>query len=153
MTETFAFEIPGEVPSKKNSRRLAMAGGRLRSFPSKAHERWHRTAMAEIAMQKAGRIGIPLGMRLRVDCTFYHADRRRRDHNNQMASVLDLLVDSGIVKDDSWDIVAEESCRGEFRKGNGGAKIEIRILSEVTDENCRDAAVADQAVREQPEEQ
>lgn len=141
MKPGFVVEISGEVPSKKNSRRIFMAGGRTVSVPSGRHAKWYRSALAEITSAKVGCL-FPIKGRLRVDCTFYHGDRRRRDHNNQMASILDLLVDAGIIADDSWDIVAEEFCKGRLRKGLGGARIEIGLLKpEVNDETNSEFAV------------
>lgn len=127
MKDFVVFEIAGEVPSKKNSRRLVTSGGRVRSLPSAAHEKWHRGAVLAIRSQNGGK-PLPCRECVRVDCAFFHGDKRRRDHNNQMASILDLLVDAGVIADDSWDIVGEESCRGEYRKGRAGARIEITIL-------------------------
>lgn len=38
---------------------------------------------------------------------FYHADLRRRDSDNGTSSILDVLVDAEILKDDNWQIVRQ----------------------------------------------
>lgn len=37
-----------------------------------------------------------------ISVTFIHADLRRRDGDNQLASIQDLLVAAGVIADDCW---------------------------------------------------
>ena len=41
--------------------------------------------------------------RVRVSIAFHHGDLRRRDSDNGTSSILDLMVDCGILKDDCGD--------------------------------------------------
>lgn len=38
---------------------------------------------------------------------FTHGDRVRRDSDNGVSSILDLLVDCGILPDDNWMVVSK----------------------------------------------
>lgn len=93
----YEYTLAGEVPSKKNSRVTNRRTGR--SFPNRRFVEWHKGAFAEVASQ--GIPSEPLGC-ANVVVTFIHTTRRRRDGDNQLSSVLDLLVDAGVLKDDSW---------------------------------------------------
>lgn len=96
---TFKITLRGETPSKKNSRVNTRSG---RSFPSKNYSQWHAGAVSEIKRQwEGGPLAEPLGVVL----VFLHKDKRRRDSDNQASSVLDTLVDAGVLQDDSWRIV------------------------------------------------
>jgi len=90
--------LRGNIPSKKNSRRPFIRGGRILNFPSKEHEAWHREAILQI-----GRFcpALPYA-KCRVEITFYPATRRRSDLTNKAESIMDLLVDSGFIIDDNW---------------------------------------------------
>lgn len=102
----FNFMIEGETPAKKNSR-LTLKNGR--TIPGKKFREWHESAMAQIFEQKirykaSGKV-FPVETKSCVSVIFYHADKRRRDSDNALSSVLDALVDGGIFVDDSWQIV------------------------------------------------
>ena len=118
--EGASFVISGVVPSKKNSRINTGSG---KSFPSERFTEWHRRCTSELFPQRAGlkTISQPVSLSVR----FTHADARRRDSDNMLSSVLDLLVDCRILLDDDWKIVrrisvvnvqgGEPSCRIEIR--------------------------------------
>lgn len=97
--------IEGRVPSKKNSKRRIMRGGRVFMVPSEAHEAWHRDASYQIAKFRPER---PLE-RCEVAITIYAADRRRADLTNAAESLMDLLVDNGFIVDDNWFVVGENT--------------------------------------------
>ena len=85
--------ITGHIPSKKNSKRLVR--GRLIS--SKAYMKWHDEKMWEMKQYKA-----PKHFFGTVRLTFYARDKRKNDLTNKAESIMDLLVDSGILPDDNW---------------------------------------------------
>lgn len=123
----YSAEIAGEVPSKKNSKRLARArNGRQYLLPSAFHERWHKSSVLQV--KAAGRPSVPIVGACFVELDFTHGDRIKRDHNNQAASVLDLLVDTGVIADDNWFVVDKEFYHGHYEKGNGGVKVRIFSL-------------------------
>ncbi len=49
------------------------------------------------------RNAIPLRVRCTVDIKFFAHDARRFDLTNKAESVMDLLVDAGIIEDDNCD--------------------------------------------------
>lgn len=119
----YKFVLSGETPPKKNSR-ITLRNGR--TIPSKRYTEWHSNAIAELLWQK--RPELPLKDRYIIRFHFIHGDLRRRDSDNQVSSVLDVLQDSQIIIDDSWQIVEQIEIRNSYEKGNAKVKIEI--------ENC-----------------
>ena len=111
--------IPGEVPSKKNSRINTRSG---RSFPSRAYQRWHDMAMFHAITQAKGKKA-PDPCEITV--TLIHGDMRRRDCDNGLSSVLDMLVDSGILSDDDWKHVRNLKVLAFHRKGKPECRVEI----------------------------
>lgn len=112
------LEIKGRVPSKKNSRINTRFG---RSFPSKAYKEWHEDASWQLYTQKK-----PMGLtKAQVELHFYMPDNRRADLTNKAESVMDLLVDVGVLKDDSWQVVNTIILKGELNKEN--PRVEIFI--------------------------
>ncbi len=95
--------LPGRVPSKKNSKRIVNAGGRPRLISSEAFLAWHGEMMLHI---RPHRPKTPI-VRASVAITFFAENRRRFDLSNAAESVMDLLVDAGILADDSWEVVPE----------------------------------------------
>lgn len=91
------YSLGGEVPSKKNSRVTCRRTGR--SFPNRRFRDWHCGALADVLRQGVPAAPIPCAV---VRLHFLHSTLRRRDGDNQLSSVLDLLVDAGVLKDDSW---------------------------------------------------
>lgn len=112
----YIFTLRGEVPSKKNSRIATKSG---RNYPSKEYQEWHERAAREILTQE--RPKEPLKKCKRITMCFNHADKKRRDTNNQMASLFDLLVDCKVLKDDCWTITGIEAGFGKLSDEGDGA--------------------------------
>lgn len=90
--------LKGRIPSKKNEKRVYRVGNRCIVAPSKNFKEWHDVAMVELTLLKP-----PLGIELsHVELTFYSPDMRRADLTNKAESIMDLLVDGGVIVDDSW---------------------------------------------------
>lgn len=97
------ISIPGEVPAKKNSRINTRSG---RSFPSKRYSEWHGKAVFLLRKaQMEGQMPVDVDYPVTVQLTFCHGDNRRRDSDNGVSSVLDAMVDAGVLSDDCWRIV------------------------------------------------
>ena len=96
------FTIYGRVPSKKNSRNLFVRGGKLFNIPSKRYKEWHEEASAQLVPHLLQR---PLEKIKSIEVSFYAPDKRKSDLTNKTESIMDLLVDNGILEDDSWFIV------------------------------------------------
>jgi len=120
------FTIYGETPSKKNSRINTRNG---RSFPSKRYKMWHDDAIMQIAAFFDGKIPImPNDKKNKVSVIFYHGDLRDRDSDNQLTSILDMLKDAGVIKDDTWKIIKRGSFDNEYDKGNARCVVSLEIL-------------------------
>lgn len=118
------FLIQGEVPAKKNSRINTRSG---RSFPSRRYVEWHNSAVFGVRAQWGGK---PQETPCRIEVEFVHGDLRRRDGDNGLSSVLDLLVDAGVLEDDSWRQVPEISVRNGYEKGNPRCIVRISEMKE-----------------------
>lgn len=101
------FTLKGDVSSKKNNRQHVFAKGRLMVIPGRVHRRWHDDAVMQMKALKLK----PVIGRVRLHCDFYPSTKRRADCSNKFESVADLLVDMGIIADDNWFVVSEQSSR------------------------------------------
>lgn len=94
--------ILGDVPSKKNSKRIFVRNGRPVVLPSLSHQEWHEQAMWQLK-----RMGKPVpvkGYKI-MTLTFYPSNKRKADLSNKCESVMDLLVDAGFLEDDNYFVV------------------------------------------------
>jgi Holliday junction resolvase RusA-like endonuclease len=94
--------INGRIPSKKNSRCLFVRNGKLMNIPSAKYTTWHKEAMIQV-------LGTPkthaTSTNLDVEIDFFAPDKRASDLSNKAESIMDLLVDAGIISDDNWWVV------------------------------------------------
>ena len=123
------FIIEGETPAKKNSR-ITLPNGR--TIPSKNYRAWHKSALLQVEVMAIGHeaISYPVAISL----SFYHGDLRRRDSDNGTSSILDLLVDAGILADDNWQIVRILNVYNQSDKGHARCEIMISPLTIKTEE-------------------
>jgi len=94
--------LHGRVPSKKNSRKAIYTGGRTIMIPSDQYKMWHGGAMGEIIGTKA-----ITKYPVRVTISLWMPDAIRADLTNKAESIMDLLVDAGVLQDDNWNVVPE----------------------------------------------
>lgn len=113
------FVFYGETPSKKNSRINTRSG---RSFPNKKFVEWQKNAINQI--YKAGIFPCE-GKGFTIRMTFIHGDKRRRDSDNAVSSILDMLVKSGILPDDNWEVVKRIEVDNEYNKDHARCVVEI----------------------------
>lgn len=97
--------ILGNVPSKKNSKRIVTnrSTGKPFIISSKIHESWHTTAIPEMKKRWEGYqiTEYPIG----ITMTFFWKDLRRHDLDNGVATILDALKDAGVIEDDYYKFV------------------------------------------------
>lgn len=122
------FTLHGETPSKKNSRIFNTKT--KHSFPNKRYSEWHKKVCNELnyllltkKIQK-----IDTGKRVELITTFYHGTFIRRDSDNQLSSILDVLVDVGIIADDNWKIIPIKHIYDVYDKGNPRVEVEINEI-------------------------
>ena len=119
------LHIPLETPSKKNSRVVDRRTGR--TFPNKRFTEWHKAASSYLLQQGAHGAGEgPFAVYLE----FTHGDKIRRDSDNGVSSILDLLVDCGVLPDDNWMVVSKIVTTNLYDKGNPGVNISIIPLTD-----------------------
>ena len=118
--------LPFETPSKKNSRVVDRRTGR--SFPSKVYTAWHKSAAAYVRQNYPAE---SLGSGpFRIEMSFWHPTFRKCDADNKVSSILDLLVDLGIIDDDNWQVVAQLRVANYYAKNKPCAEIKIFPLTE-----------------------
>ena len=101
--------ISGSTPSKKNSRINTRSG---RSFPSSKYTAWHKDASLQI-------IGSKKITTEHLHISFIAGDKRKFDLTNKAESIMDLLVDNGILEDDNYSIIPTLTLKfGGYEKGN-----------------------------------
>lgn len=93
--------IYGRIPSKKNSTWTAIIRGRLIRLPSQKYKEWHKDASLQLRGTRTFKDKHIRGLRI----TFYAPDRRATDLTNKAESIMDLLVDNGVLEDDNWFVV------------------------------------------------
>lgn len=92
--------IYGETPSKKNSKQIIYVRGKPRIISSKNHASWHTQAIPQLYGIK------PVARQIEaIQLIFYPSTKRLFDLTNKAESIMDLLVDAGIIEDDNYTIL------------------------------------------------
>lgn len=112
--------ILGRVPSKKNSKIMVCRGKFPMLLPSVKYTEWHKDASAQlIGQQKISSDSLIL--------TFFPPDKRPADLSNKTESIMDLLVDCGLIDDDNWFIINDLHLKfGGVDKENPRVEIEYK---------------------------
>jgi Holliday junction resolvase RusA-like endonuclease len=113
--------LDGNVPSKKNSRVRTRSGS---SIPSKVFYDWQTYAMQQVRLQTRERFIVPVF----IEVIIYFGTMGRADLDNRLTSILDMLVECVILRDDKWQDVPKMAVQGEYRKGEAGAFVRITEL-------------------------
>lgn len=116
--------LEGSTPSKKNSR---INRGDGVSFPSKKFIQWQNDALRQVRLQTRHRFFGPVSIELIV----YFGTNIRADLDNRLTSILDMLVEGLVLRDDKWQDVPLMQAQAEYRKGKPGAFIRITELPNV----------------------
>jgi Holliday junction resolvase RusA-like endonuclease len=116
--------ISGPIPSKKNSRIGIRVGNRNINIPSANYQKWHKQSKLKLIILHIGKKTIYHTDSVYIK--FYMQDNRRRDLTNQAESIMDLLVDCGILSDDCWSVVPKLTLEfSGLSKENPRAEVEI----------------------------
>lgn len=121
------FQIFGETPSKKNSKIRTRSGFMI---PSKAHQKWHTDALLQLNAQLCRIDPMPnlIDYPVSIHIDFYHGNYMRRDSDNQVSSIMDLLQDAKVMSDDNWQIVRQIHVQNFYDKNMARCVIEIERL-------------------------
>ncbi len=114
--------LEGSVPSKKNSR---INRGDGVSFPSNKFIQWQRNALKEVRVQTRHRFFNPVS----VELIIYFGTNIRADLDNRLTSILDMLVEGLVLRDDKWQDVPMIQVQAEYRKNKPGAFIRLTDLT------------------------
>lgn len=120
--------LQGETPSKKNSRIINTKT--KRSFPNPRYVEWHDLAILQVRSQLKG-WNAPVPCSIRV--IFFHGDKHRRDSDNAMSSILDMLKDCGTIIDDCWEYIPHLESWNFYDKNNSRCVIDISELKSAQD--------------------
>lgn len=75
-------------------------------------------------MQTRERIFKPVAMEVII----YFGTNGRADLDNRITSILDMLVDAMVLRDDKWQDVPRISAEAVYRKGEPGAFVRLTEL-------------------------
>jgi len=92
--------VNGRTPSKKNSKQIIYVRGKPLIISSKDYAIWHKTALQ--TLKTAPKFN---GNTKAVVLCFYSENKRKFDLSNKAESIMDLLVDAGILQDDNYEVV------------------------------------------------
>lgn len=113
------YELNAETPSKKNSKVFNTKTHRM--FPSAQYKAWHE--YAELVVKP--KVKECIQEKCYLIFVFCHGDNIRRDSDNGVNSVFDMLQDFEAIKDDRWQICRTHHVFNTFEKGNPWCQIFI----------------------------
>ena len=113
--------LEGSIPSKKNSRINLRSGV---SIPSTKFTQWQDSAIWQVRQQTRERFFDPVY----IEVVIYFGTKGRADLDNRLTSILDMLVDSLVLRDDKWQDVPKLTVSAVYRKAEPGAFIRITEL-------------------------
>lgn len=122
--KTVELVLEGSVPSKKNNRRLWESNGRQMSAPSKKYTAWQNDVMQQVRTQTRERFYKPVS----IEVIIYFATLGKADLDNRLTSILDMLVECFVLRDDNWLDVPIMQVQAEHRPRKGGAFVRITEL-------------------------
>lgn len=116
--KTVELRLKGNVPSKKNQRINTKSG---RSFPSKNYTQWESDAIRQVRLQSRDHLLKPV----QIEVIIYFATLAKADLDNRLTSILDMLVEALVIRDDKWQNVPIMKAQAEHRPREAGAFIRI----------------------------
>lgn len=104
-----------------------MIKGKPVRLPSEKYRQWNKTASIELKNAFLGRETIKEVQSIKM--RFFPKEKRLYDLSNKTESVMDTLVDAGILQDDNYKVVPRLILEhGEQDKENPRCEIEIHLL-------------------------
>lgn len=113
--------LEGNVPSKKNSRVRTRSGSYI---PNRNFYDWQNDALKQVRTQCRQSHLSGVG----IEVIIYFGTNIRADLDNRLTSILDMLVEGMILRDDKWQDVPRLAVQAEYRKGAPGAFVRITEL-------------------------
>lgn len=97
-------------PTSLNSNYRAVGG---RVLLSEKYRAWKKLAAQELQVQKVPRLSGPCALYI----TLRPPDKRKRDADNPLKSILDCLKSYGVIEDDNNQVVLELTVKWDFGPG------------------------------------
>lgn len=118
--------LHGKVPSKKNSKKIIPYKGRHIIVSDDKHRSWNREQSKVVnAWKSVQSCPLPLSI-ASVVITMYPPDRRAGDLTNKAESIMDLLVDCGVLVDDNWFVCGDVHLKlGSVDRDNPRAEVSL----------------------------
>ena len=126
----YRFTFEGDTPSKKNQKRIFKGkNGKPFITASSDFKAWHKGAVLEMKLQMTRITGVtwPLPRCKRIFAKLFYEDRRRRDSSNTFESIMDLMVDAGILADDNWIVSGPTAQFPELRPDRPGWELMLEV--------------------------
>jgi hypothetical protein len=124
------FFYEGNTPSKKNQKRIVRRkNGTPFITDSSEHRKWHNAAVVLMGLQRSRHTSVrfPIPRCSQVLALLYYQDHRRRDSSNTFESIMDLLVDAGVLADDCWAITGPTAQFPQLRKDRPGWEVQLHV--------------------------
>ena len=122
--------VTGAPRTKKNSGRIDTRRGRPILFPSKAWEKWLKTAIIVSSVYPGSTsppARPPHHLAYPVNCrAIFYRDRRIGDAVGYYQGLADLLEKRGVVKDDKW-IVSWDGSRLDCDRERPRVEVELEV--------------------------
>lgn len=116
--------IPGEVRSKKNSRRYV---GKGKLIVSKACLQYYKESAPYWEKERESflRAIINKNIPFKIEIGFVRQTKRKFDYMNLGQTVTDLMVSHGYIKDDDWKNIIPQFAPVTFDKNHYGVIIKV----------------------------
>lgn len=129
MNNEIKFIVKGRIPSKKNNQQILTGrGGHPFIMPSKKFKDWQNNAFIQLLHQKVPRQSKVCSM---IELKVYFPDRRKADLTNKAESIMDMMVEYGVIEDDNWKCTGEVRLIPFYDKENPRCEIKLFLKEEV----------------------
>ena len=123
------IRLYGQIPAQKNDKQVVYnkRTGKPFIMSSQKIKEWQLQTKLQLVQQRVELITGPV----KIDISIINKDKRKRDLDNQLSSILDLLKNNGVIEDDNYSVVRDIHI--SFDKISGpdcGAEIEITPINE-----------------------
>ncbi len=112
-----------QIPVPKTNRYIRRKGGKV--FKPPRVKNWEVRALWELRQQYKGD---PIDKKISVDITLILPNHRKRDIDNMLKSLWDVLEKAGVIKNDN--LIYEVRTVKRIEKGNQGVEIRIKEFAD-----------------------
>ena len=124
----------GRIPSKKNGQQIKWRYTRRGKIPfispGEKHEKrktQEKKRLQNLFLQiRSAGVQLPIKTTQKIKITLFVPDKIRTDTINKAESLLDIMTDGGIIKDDNTEVIPLLILDYEYRKNAGGALVKIK---------------------------